>query len=81
MAKSKQQRGKGNVSKNAASDRAAAPLTDETNAESQAKSDQPTDPLRAYRADPPRQNLPLLIVSVGLFVIWFGYLAYVALRG
>jgi hypothetical protein len=39
-----------------------------------------SDPLRAFPADPPQQNLLLLIASALLFAIWFCYLAYVALR-
>jgi len=39
-----------------------------------------TDPLSAFPADPPKQNMLLLIGSALLFAIWFCYLAYVALR-
>jgi hypothetical protein len=45
-----------------------------------ASSEPLTDPLNAFPADPPRQNVLLLIVSALLFAIWFSYLAYVALR-
>lgn len=38
------------------------------------------DPLSAFPADPPKQNVLLLIGSALLFAIWFCYLAYVALR-
>jgi hypothetical protein len=44
-------------------------------------SDEPlTDPLSAFPADPPKQNVLLLVGSALLFAIWFFYLAYVALR-
>lgn len=39
------------------------------------------DPLRAFPPDPPQPNRRLLLISVALFVAWFCYLAYVALRG
>ena len=41
--------------------------------------DHPTDPLRAYPADPPKPNIALLILSAILFLAWFCFLAYVAL--
>jgi hypothetical protein len=73
MAKSKQQRGKGA--------RASAPVPGKP-AEFFVPGiggEQPTDPLRAFPADPPQRNRKLLIVSAILFAIWFCYLAYVAL--
>ena len=43
-------------------------------------SEQSTDPLTAFPADPPRQNRLLLVISAVLFAAWFCYLAWVALR-
>jgi hypothetical protein len=67
MSKQKQGRGKG--------PKAGAPQDKQERGEEEAAG----DPLRAYPADPPRQNLPLLIISAVLFAAWFCYLAYVAL--
>jgi|GEM_PF-5076782 len=66
MAKQKQSRGKG--------PKAGVPHEKQDRGEAATG-----DPLRAFPADPPRRNLPLLIVSAALFAAWFCYLAYVAL--
>jgi hypothetical protein len=74
MGKPKHQRGK--VAKSSA----PAQVKSERSGEATAGEASSADPLRAFPADPPVRNRRLLIISAILFVAWFCYLAYVALK-